>query len=268
MQFGFSIRFLSMKPDVDVLDAVGSTRGLASIELCPDLFDDDEKGRRKAAMKSMLKRSGIRTDTVHGRFGAQYDISSLDETTHLNAIREAEATIALAVEFGSSIIVYHSSFEPIADGDRNDRIAQAKRSLAHLGGVCQKAGKRIAVEFLPRTGLGRSLEELMELIDNGRNRNLGICLDVNHVMTHHRELPEYVRRLGDRLLELHLSDYDGGEEKHWQPGKGVVDWKALMSSLRQAGFSGPLTLECPLDGATLQEKIRSLETTIEYLGGL
>jgi len=257
-----------MKPDDAVLNAIGTARGLASIELCPDLFDGDDGDSRKLAMKNMLKRSGIRTDTVHGRFGAAYDISSLDEAVHRTAIKEAESTIALAVEFGSSIIVYHSSFEPIADGERKGRIAQAKSSLAHLGGVCQKAGKRIAAEFLPRSGLGRNLEELMELVDNGRNKNLGICLDVNHVMTRHRELPDYVRRIGDRLLELHLSDYDGGEEKHWLPGKGVVDWKTLMSTLRQVGFNGPLTLECPLDGATLQEKIRSLETTIEHLSGL
>jgi hypothetical protein len=42
-------------------------------------------------------------------------------------------------------------------------------------------------------------------------------------MDRYRDLAHTVRQLGDSLSTLHLSDYDGIDEKHELPGKGVLD---------------------------------------------
>ena len=46
-----------------------------------------------------------------------------------------------------------------------------------------------------------------------------------------------------RITALHISDYDGIDEKHWPPGKGIIDWNLVLESLQSAGYSGPFLLE-------------------------
>jgi sugar phosphate isomerase/epimerase len=87
-------------------------------------------------------------------------------------------------------------------------------------------------------------------------------------MHRYQELASDVRKLGDMLMTLHLSDYDGVDEKHWLPGRGVIDWKTFMEALRNIDYVGPLNYECQIDGETLQARIRSLEDNFEWLCNL
>ena len=74
-----------------------------------------------------------------------------------------------------------------------------------------------------------------------------------------RTLPDVVRRLGARLMALHLSDYDGVDEKHDMPGRGVLHWKSFMQTLRDVEYDGPFNYETRPDGETAAAQIESLE---------
>ena len=84
-------------------------------------------------------------------------------------------------------------------------------------------------------------------------------------MNRFTSLPEVVRILGPRLFALHCSDYDGVDEKHWPPLRGVIDWTAFLSALRTAGFSGPINYEAVLDGGTPVERLAFLEANFSQL---
>ena len=118
------------------------------------------------------------------------------------------------------------------------------------------------------TCLGNSLEELHDLLDGLDPDVAGICLDTNHGMDRPQDLPGIVRRLGTRLTTLHLSDYDGIDEKHELPGKGVLDWKAFLAALDEIDYQGPFNYECSVEGDTLEEKIRALEENFDWLRSL
>ena len=72
-------------------------------------------------------------------------------------------------------------------------------------------------------------------------------------------LVQMVHHLGGRLLTLHLSDYDGVDEQHALPGKGVLNWAAFMGAPRDVGYSGPYNYECEIRGDTAEERIAVLE---------
>jgi sugar phosphate isomerase/epimerase len=263
-RLGVSLNAISHELTEDVIQAIGTSQ-IATIELSPSLFDEDKQGATKCSLKNMLRSTGIRIMTVHALFGDAQDFSALDEGTYQEAIATTSASIDLAGEFGAPTVVVHASFEPIGPQERNDRLAQARRALVQIGERAQEAGKRIAVELLPRTCLGNTIEELFTLLDGFDEDTFGICLDVNHGMDRYQDLAEDVRRLGDRLIALHLSDYDGVDEKHWLPGKGVIDWKSFMEGLRDVGYDGPFNYECRLEGATPKERIQSLEKNFAWL---
>lgn len=100
-------------------------------------------------------------------------------------------------------------------------------------------GVELVIECLPRTCLGNSSEEILWLLEG--NENLGVCCDVNHLL---KETPEeFIQKVGQRITTLHISDYDGLDERHWAPGEGIIDWNLVIASLLAADYSGPFLFE-------------------------
>ncbi len=87
-------------------------------------------------------------------------------------------------------------------------------------------------------------------------------------MDRHAALGDVVRDLGDRIFTLHLSDYDGVDEKHWVPGEGVIDWTAFMRALHEIGYTGPFNFECNLPGETPARRLEALEGCFQWLCSL
>lgn len=261
---GVSLHTISNEVNQALLDAVDESR-IATIEIYPSLFDKDKCGEKRALLKETLCRSQIRAMTIHALFGGVYDLSILDETAYGNAMAHLDASLGLAVDFDAPMIVVHASAEPIEPAQRGRRMEQSRRALTEIGARCELANKRIAIELLPRTCLGNTVEELLEIMDGLDETTFGVCLDTNHLMNRFQILADCVRTLGGRLFALHLSDYDGVDEKHQMPGKGVIDWKSFMAALREINYAGPFNYECQLVGETPKERVESVEKNFDWL---
>lgn len=266
-ELGVSLDTVSNELNDETLQALAQSR-IATLEISPMLLSGDRRGAQEAWLRDLLRRSGIRVMSVHSPYGDNYDLSSLDEKRHREAIAATLSSIHLALEFDAPIIVVHASAEPIDPQERGQRLEQARAALAEIGQRCQEVGRRVAIELLPRTCLGNTVEELFELMDKLSEETFGICLDTNHLMGRYQNLADDVRGVGDRLIALHLSDYDGVDEKHELPGTGVIDWKSVMEALRDVEYKGPFNYECRLEGETPKERIMSLEKNFDWLCGL
>ena len=263
---GVSLQVISDGLDQESLAAVAASR-IVTLEVYAALFESD-RGAKMAALQEMIRRTDIRPMTIHALFGRDHDWSDLDEGVYQNALRSAKASVRLAVHLGAPMIVVHASGEPVGDRERDQRLQQVLRAMQEITPLCQSTDKRIAIELLPRTCLGNTVVELLWLLDRLDRETFGVCLDVNHLMDRYETLPDAVRELGENLITTHLSDYDGIDEKHWLPGKGVIDWKAFMDALRDIDYQGPFNYECGLEGDIPSERIYSLETNYDWLSGL
>lgn len=185
------------------------------------------------------KEVGLDIWSVHLPFGDPWDISSVDETLRMRSIEANEQVMDWAQGWGASCVVIHPSFEPINDEDRAERLAAACDSIRVLGSKAAERGLRLAVEDLPRSCLGNNAEEIAALIADAPEAV--VCCDTNHLLT---ESPEYfIRTIGRRIETLHVSDYDGEDEKHWIPGQGIVNWTEVLQALVDIGYDGPLMFE-------------------------
>lgn len=153
--------------------------------------------------------------------------------------------IAKATEIGIKTIVIHPSGEPIAESDRPMRLECAKKSLAALAEYAKTKGAVIAVEDLPRTCLGRDSSDILELIS--AHPDLRVCFDTNHLLG--ESIADFIKKVGDKIITTHVSDYDEKNERHWLSGEGVIDWKALKDALIAIGYDGPWLYELGLDGS-------------------
>jgi hexosaminidase len=197
---------------------------------------------------AMKKRTGKTSPTFHAPYGGDWDLSALDENARRKAVTKLHGLFPLAAELETEIIVEHPSGEPVRPEERAERIAQLRKSLADLRAPLLAAGYKLALELLPRTCLGNTAAELLAILD-GFGDEFGVCLDVNHLMGRIRELPNEVRLLGDRLLSLHISDYDGVDECHFMPGTCSIDWPPFIKALRDIGYDGVFNYEMRLKGS-------------------
>lgn len=171
------------------------------------------------------------------------DISKRETAKH--TVEVLSDLIKKAANIGIQTMVIHPSGEPIRPADRAERIAVAQDSLAKLAEIADREGARIAVEDLPRTCLGRNSDDILKLIS--ADERLRVCFDTNHLL---KEDPvEFVQKVGNKIVTLHVSDYDRRNERHWLPGEGVIDWQALLAALKTVGYQGPwmyeIHLNCP-----------------------
>jgi sugar phosphate isomerase/epimerase len=223
---------------------------------------------QRQAAKPLLARQSPRVASLHALFGPEYDFSRMEPEPWKNAVKSAVETVELAAELDIPILVMHASSEPILPEERARRLERVIEGLGILGQKAHSTGRRIAIEYLPRTCLGNSLAELNLLVDRLGDETFGVCLDVNHLMGQYTRLPQIVRALGSRLIATHISDCDEVDEKHWLPGKGVLNWPAFMQALREIDYEGPFTYECEVEGQSLVEKLAQLRENFNWLNGL
>lgn len=108
--------------------------------------------------------------------------------------------------------------------------------------ICEDAGLKFALEPHPHRYM-TGAASMLRLIEHVQSPVLGMNLDPSHLFPL-GELPNaVVYQLRDRIYHCHFSDNDGLTNVHWRPGKGKIDWEALMRSLRDVGFDGVISIE-------------------------
>lgn len=184
-------------------------------------------------------RLDIEVWSVHLPFTDPWDVSCLDAELRKTIIDNQYRMLQLAESWGVGIAVLHPSFEPIPEEDRPERMAVCQEALHTLAQLAKNLNIRVAVECLPRTCLGNTSDEILQLIES--TSELLVCCDVNHLLQESAE--KFINKVGSRIGTVHMSDYDGIDERHWLPGKGIVEWDKVLNALTKQGYQGPFMFE-------------------------
>ncbi len=145
-----------------------------------------------------------------------------------------ESLIQKATDIGIDKFVIHPSGEPIAPEDRAERLKVSNESLFKLVNIASTNGAVIAVENLPRTCLGNCSDEILDLISV--DPSIKVCFDTNHLLGENQV--DFIKKIGDKIVTLHISDYDFVNERHWLPGEGRSDWDSIYRALNEVGYNG------------------------------
>lgn len=186
----------------------------------------------------------------------ELDIASLDSQIRENTVACWFKNIDRGAKLGVKIFVAHPSSEPKSEDPetRQKQIEASRQSLKELAEYAAKYNAVIAVEDLPRTCLGRNSNEMAELVS--ADKRLKVCLDTNHMLIDSNL--NLIEKLGDKIITLHVSDYDFTDEKHWLPGEGKVDWQAVYKAILNTGYKGIWLYEIGLKTPKTIERPRNL----------
>ncbi|MBD2862299.1 sugar phosphate isomerase/epimerase family protein [Paenibacillus oceani] len=226
---------------VDVAEIVQA--GIRCIELAWrndtfDMFDPVQEAKCTRWIGQAIEH-GIAIRSLHLPYGPLFDVSATGDGESEAAVLRHVRLMRLARQWAIGIVILHPSYEPIRDEERPARMAACKAALASLAAEADRLGVRIAVENLPRTCLGRDSSEMSELA--AADPRLLVCCDVNHMLLESQEM--FIGKLGVRIGAVHMSDYDGVDERHWMPGRGVIRWNEVLRSLAKHGYPGPFLFE-------------------------
>ncbi|MGZ3840115.1 MAG: sugar phosphate isomerase/epimerase family protein [Flavisolibacter sp.] len=84
-----------------------------------------------------------------------------------------------------------------------------------------------------------------------RDPRIGLCLDIGHATRAGVDPAQAVKAYRDRLFDLHIKDVTGKikEAKAVEIGRGVIDFAALVKTLRKTNYQGVCSLEYEKDMA-------------------
>ena len=115
-------------------------------------------------------------------------------------------------------------------------------SVRQCADLVQAAGMRYSMEPHPFRYMANTAS-MLRLIEHVKSPVLGINFDPSHLFPV-GEIPHAViYQLRDRLFHCHFSDNDGSTNVHWRPGKGKIDWTAVLRALRDVKFDGVISIE-------------------------
>lgn len=144
--------------------------------------------------------------------------------------------------------------------------------------------KRLQQRVKPKT-LGLAFENIMRcdfasadvLIaiceEASKFGKVGVCWDTGHAnLSDGVDQGESIRKLGNWLKCLHIHDNHGKFDEHTLPMMGTIDWRQIMSALRDIEYSGDFVYESaqptkhlPHDDILRKELIKYTVTLGKYM---
>jgi D-psicose/D-tagatose/L-ribulose 3-epimerase len=164
------------------------------------------------------------------------------------AIREAayqhmKAVVDCCATVGSTILCGPHQVALGVFTGRGATEEEWKRCVEHLRRVAEYAagsGVVLAEEVVNRFEIYHvnTLDQGIRLVDEVGHANCRLHLDTFHAHIEEKNTADAIRRAGDRIAHVHISENDRGV-----PGTGSVAWDATFDALRDIGYEGWLTVE-------------------------
>lgn len=240
----FEIALSTAKKDID-RDLFASCReaGISALEISCDY--DRYQYLDYKEIRTLSEEYSVNLWSYHLPFVSYDQIDISKKELAEGTVSYWSELIKKASDIGIDKFVVHPSGGLVMDEEREERLKCSEDSLAKLADIAKTQGAVIAVEGLPRTCLGNTSDEINRLISV--HEDLGVCFDSNHML---KETPEnFVRKVGNRIITTHISDYDFVDEKHWLPGEGLINWTEVLKALKEIGYQGmwlyEISFKCP-----------------------
>jgi sugar phosphate isomerase/epimerase len=178
---------------------------------------------------------------IHGPFiGMEY--GHIDHLIRQAVDRRLDMTLDAAKQLSASRVVLHSGFKPEIDLF-NLQESWLKQNIDFWQAEMPRwaeAGIGIVIE----NEIERLPDLLIRLVDAVDSPFLSLCMDTGHQhLFSEMEAVEWVRRMGQRLVHVHLQDNDRTGDKHWPLGRGTFDFERFYAAVGQYAPHATLSLE-------------------------
>lgn len=229
----------------------------------PDFLDSDWLPIVKS-IRSQLNGHNGRVG-VHGPFWG-LPIAAIDSKVRAAVKERLKQSLDFCAELGASHMVVHSPFDflgtPFAPLSRNNGFDLLEIIHATLDEAVTYAAS-IQCALVIETIYDRDPRVWMELVKSFDSQYVRASVDVGHVFINHQlgaPAPDYWIREADSWLgHVHLQDSDGFADRHWIPGDGNINFKAIFEVLGTLEQNPRLIIEVVDKGSSITKAAQWLE---------
>jgi hexulose-6-phosphate isomerase len=195
------------------------------------------------------RQAGLTVSGLVAQGFREITFTSPDLETRQTARRRTVAALERARWLGAEAV----TLVPGMVGDRDSRQPAAAYEEAYTLALealssLRFPAERFAIRIACENDWNRFLLSPLEFrafIDEINSPWVGICLDIGRVMPFGYP-QDWMVTLGHRVFRVCCTDYgDGGLTRGnlVPPGRGCVDWPAVLDAFRRVNYNGPLTYE-------------------------
>ena len=208
-----------------------------------------------AQQKTLLEEmaaEGLTFADAHAPFGPMRDLICPVAEARPQMLLRQKLTLQIAAEMGVKTITVHTGNETHYPGyDLEVMYDCMRRSLEELLPFAEQLGITVCIENIWYQM--NTPERLLGIKKEFPTDALGFCYDSGHanLMDKGRNFPDskpynvwkdVPPQFDDRILEkmlphvvnCHLHDNNGIIDQHFNPGRGIIDWKHTVGLLKQA----------------------------------
>ena len=119
----------------------------------------------------------------------------------------------------------------------------------------------------PHGGASGAAEEIMRCLDKVKHPNFKIWFDAGNIIYYTGKDPlEQLKPIAQQVTGFCAKDCEKPNSSVWlEFGAGKVDFRAVFTELKRAGFNGPVMVECCALGDTPEIVTASARKNREYL---
>lgn len=261
------------------MEIVGQA-GFKGIEL--EFYDELLEAHRRdlPQMKAVLDKYGMKIPSI---MAVEEKMFSLDPEIKAKALRDFDGITDLIVELGSPLVAICGYMPPEIRPQGTELYVGGPPTSVTVGDdfswpafwsnavdvfrQCAEISSRKGLDLIIETRANdvfSSTDALINLIRESGAQNSGVILDVAHVHAGKEYLALVIPKLGKLIKLVHFSDNDGTMAYHYAPGQGIIDFPAVVRSLKNAGFDGTIIVDVSGVPNIVEEAVKARE----YFEGL
>ena len=249
-------------PYDEPIKRIAKLGGFKSVELTiwdEKFLKDYFSAKTNKYLRDLAESNGLKINSV---FCIPPGIASPEEKLRKGSVEYFKLILEAAKQLGANIVItlppnpfdldipyigkkpmaqeWRVNFPLGLDWDQNWR--DMIDTFQQFASACESMDIKMALEPHPWRMM-HNAAGMKRIIEHVDSEAIGMNLDPSHLFAA-CELPNaVVYEIGDRIFNAHLSDNNGTTNAHWRPGKGQVDYRALLIALNDIGYEGALSLE-------------------------
>ncbi|MEA3336152.1 MAG: sugar phosphate isomerase/epimerase [Chloroflexota bacterium] len=240
------------------MEIVGQA-GFEAIEL--ELYDEliEQHRRDLDQMKAILSNYGMVVPSV---MAVEEKMFSVNPDIKAKALHDFAALTDMIAELGAPIVSICGYMPPeirpmgtelyvggpptaVSVGDDfswDEFWRNAVDVVTQCAAIAKRKGLRLIIETRANDVFS-STDAILNLIKESAADNAGVLFDIAHVHAGKEYLALVIPKLGDQIALVHFSDNDGSQAYHYPPGQGIIDFPAVVGSLKRVGFDGTIVVD-------------------------
>jgi len=213
-----------------------------------------------------------------------YDLFSLDKAKRDKTLADLAKICKMTAEIGAKMStncfylppemvpkertsIYHggpSVAVDVPDGFKWSELRQIViDQLRKASEIAGSNGLQFAMEMRAGDFIS-SVDGIISIFNDCEVENIGMVYDVAHAHAINEYLDLGIYKLGKYLKLVHLSDNDGTRPYHYQPGKGDIDFKNVIDTLKRTGYNGYVVIDISGIPNIMEEAVK-MKTMLEKL---